>query len=227
MRKELLIISFILIIINLSAGEKYLVETSVGNFEVELYRDVAPKTVKSFKYLVKKGFYDGVSFHRVINDFMIQTGDPLTLDDDPTNDGTGGAGYKLKEEINAKGLNLSNTLVKNSYYGKMYPEDHPVQSITLQLLFEKEGYKYKDDLVPLAHDYGVLSMANEGPNTGSSQFFIVTNKDGAHWLDGRHTTFGKVISGFETIDLIQKVKTDKNDHPLNKIILKSITTIND
>ncbi|PID29289.1 MAG: hypothetical protein CSB55_02035 [Candidatus Cloacimonadota bacterium] len=225
MKKLRLIFIILAVSINLAYCDKFILETDCGSITIETFEDVAPKTAKSFKYLVKKRLYDGVTFHRIIKGFMIQTGDPLSKDEDPANDGTGGAKYKLKEEINADGLNLDKISVKDSYYAKMYPEDHPAQSLSLKLLFEKEGYKYRKDLRPLSHEFGVVSMANKGPGTGSSQFFIVTATDGAPWLDGRHTAFGKVIEGFETVKKIEALTTDKSNKPKDKIILKTIKEI--
>lgn len=125
-------------------------ETSKGLIELELYPEYAPKTVNNFVFLAQEGYYDGVIFHRVINDFVIQGGDP-------TGTGAGGPGYKFKDEL------LGN---------------------------------------PLKHETNVISMANAGPNTNGSQFFI-THSPQAH-LDGKHTVFGKVVTGADVIDAIQQ-----------------------
>ncbi len=126
------------------------IETNRGDIELELYPEYAPKTVNNFVFLAKEGFYDGVVFHRVINDFMIQGGDP-------TGTGRGGPGYKFEDEF--------------------------------------EGN-------PLRHESKVISMANAGPNTNGSQFFI-THSPQPH-LDGMHTVFGKVVEGQEIVDAIQQ-----------------------
>jgi peptidyl-prolyl cis-trans isomerase B (cyclophilin B) len=126
------------------------IETSRGDIELELYPEHAPKTVNNFVFLTKQGFYNGVTFHRVINDFMIQGGDP-------TGTGTGGPGYKFEDEV---------------------------------------------DENPLVHDQGVISMANSGPNTNGSQFFI-THSSQPH-LNGKHTVFGKVIEGQDIVDSIKQ-----------------------
>jgi peptidyl-prolyl cis-trans isomerase B (cyclophilin B) len=126
------------------------IETNRGDIELELYPKYAPKTVNNFIFLAKEGFYDGVIFHRVISDFMIQSGDP-------TGTGRGGPGYKFEDEF--------------------------------------EGN-------PLRHETKVISMANAGPNTNGSQFFI-THSPQAH-LDGMHTVFGKVVEGQEIVDTIQQ-----------------------
>ncbi len=125
-------------------------ETTCGTIEIELAPQYAPNTVNNFVFLIKEGFYDGLTFHRVIANFMIQGGDP-------TGSGRGGPGYKFGDEFKGN---------------------------------------------PLKHERGVLSMANAGPNTNGSQFFI-THAPQPH-LDGRHTVFGKVIQGLDVVDVIQQ-----------------------
>jgi peptidyl-prolyl cis-trans isomerase B (cyclophilin B) len=129
---------------------KAVIETSRGVMELELYPQHAPKTVNNFVFLAREGFYDDVSFHRVISNFMIQGGDP-------TGTGRGGPGYRFEDEV-------------------------------------KEN--------PLKHETGVISMANSGPNTNGSQFFI-THSPQPH-LNGRHTVFGKVVRGQGVVDAIQQ-----------------------
>jgi len=124
--------------------------TTKGIIEIELYAEHAPKTVNNFVFLIKEGFYDGVSFHRVIEDFVIQGGDP-------TGTGRGGPGYKFEDELKGN---------------------------------------------PLRHERGIISMANSGPNTNGSQFFI-THSPQSH-LNGKHTVFGKVTKGIEIVDSIQQ-----------------------
>ena len=132
------------------------IETNKGNIKLELFTNDAPKTVENFVKLASENFYDEIKFHRVISDFMIQTGDPLSKDDDPSNDGTGGPGYSFEDEINS----------------------HKVE-------------------------VGSLAMANSGPNTNGSQFFIVTERAQPH-LDGKHTVFGKVLEGMEVVRNIEQ-----------------------
>jgi peptidyl-prolyl cis-trans isomerase B (cyclophilin B) len=129
---------------------KVSMETTRGVIEIELYPQHAPKTVNNFVFLIKEGFYDGVVFHRVINNFVIQGGDP-------TGTGTGGPGYKFEDET----------------YGN-----------------------------PLKHERGILSMANAGPNSNGSQFFI-THSPQPH-LNGRHTVFGKVVNGLDVVDAVRQ-----------------------
>jgi cyclophilin family peptidyl-prolyl cis-trans isomerase len=141
--------------------------TSEGPIELELHSDDAPKTVDNFVKLAQDGFYEGVIFHRVIPDFMIQGGDP-------TGTGTGGPGYQFEDEIN----------------------DHPVER-------------------------GALAMANAGPNTNGSQFFIVTIES-APWLDGKHTVFGRVTSGMDVVDRITQVDRDANDRPREPVTIERV-----
>lgn len=144
-------------------------ETNHGTFEIELFEDKAPITVKNFIDLAEKGFYDGLIFHRVIDGFMIQGGDPNGM-------GTGGPGYTIPDEL------------------------------------------HKD----LKHDSeGVLSMANAGPNTGGSQFFITLAA--TPWLDGHHSVFGKVVKGMDVVREIGKVDTDFQDKPLAKVVMEKVT----
>jgi peptidyl-prolyl cis-trans isomerase B (cyclophilin B) len=141
--------------------------TSEGPIELELHSDDAPKTVDNFVKLARDGFYEGVIFHRVIPDFMIQGGDP-------TGTGTGGPGYQFEDEIN----------------------EHPVER-------------------------GALAMANAGPNTNGSQFFIVT-VEAAPWLDGKHTVFGRVTSGMDVVDRISEVDRDANDRPREQVTIERV-----
>lgn len=141
--------------------------TSEGTIELELFDDAAPKTVGNFRTLAEDEYYDGLVFHRVIPDFMIQGGCPR-------GDGTGGPGYSFEDEFN----------------------DHPVAR-------------------------GYLAMANSGPNTNGSQFFIVT-ADACPWLDGKHTVFGRVTSGMDVVDAISSVDRDGRDRPLEPVVLESL-----
>ncbi len=157
-------------------GPVVVMKTSMGDITLQLFEAAAPKTVKNFVDLAKKDFYDGVQFHRVIRDFMIQGGDPLSKSQ-PENfrlHGTGGPGYTFEDEINAF------KLVR-----------------------------------------GRLAMANAGPDTNGSQFFIVTTAE-TPWLDGRHTVFGEVISGMDVVDRIEGVKTAAQDHPAEPVTITDI-----
>jgi cyclophilin family peptidyl-prolyl cis-trans isomerase len=141
--------------------------TSAGPIGVQLHDEDAPKTVENFRKLASDGFYDGLIFHRVIKDFMIQGGCPEGT-------GTGGPGYTFEDEIN----------------------QHKVVR-------------------------GALAMANAGPNTNGSQFFIVTT-DAAPWLDGKHTVFGTVTSGIDAVDAIEATQTDASDRPVEPQTIERI-----
>jgi cyclophilin family peptidyl-prolyl cis-trans isomerase len=141
--------------------------TTSGTIELELFDDDAPKTVANFRKLASDGFYDGIIFHRVISDFMIQGGCPQGT-------GTGGPGYTFEDEIN----------------------QHKVVR-------------------------GALAMANAGPNTNGSQFFIVTT-DAAPWLDGKHTVFGRVTAGMDTVEAIEQTPTGAGDRPVEPPEIESI-----
>ena len=155
------------------------IHTAKGNITLVLYTKVAPKTVANFVKLSQTGFYNGTKFHRVINDFMIQGGDPLSKTDDPQV-GRGGPGYKFEDEINPRVLGLPEELIAQ---------------------YEAKGYRYDYALESLPIDVGVIAMANAGPNTNGSQFFIVTTKAQSH-LNGLHTVFGKVTGG---MDIVSKI----------------------
>ena len=141
--------------------------TNHGAIEVELFEEDAPRTVDNFVKLSKDGFYDGITFHRVIPDFMIQGGCPR-------GDGTGGPGYQFADE----------------------PNEHRVER-------------------------GALAMANSGPDTNGSQFFIVTT-EAAPWLDGKHTVFGQVSSGMDVVDEISGVDRDGSDRPREPVTIDRV-----
>src|SRR5213595_125464 len=143
------------------------IETSLGTIEIELFPEDAPKTVANFETLAGKGFYDGLVFHRVIPDFMIQGGCPEGT-------GRGGPGYTFEDEIN----------------------DHKIVR-------------------------GALAMANAGPNTNGSQFFVVTT-EAAPWLDGKHTVFGRVSAGMDAVEAIEATPSDANDKPRAAVVIERV-----
>lgn len=157
------------------------IKTDKGDITLELYPKVAPKTVDNFVKLSQGGFYNGIKFHRVIPSFMIQGGDPFSKTDDPRV-GSGGPGYQFEDEINPRSLGLS-------------------ESVISQL--EAQGYVYDYSLESMPVDVGALAMANSGPNTNGSQFFIVTISPQPH-LNGKHTVFGKVIDGMDVVRSIEQ-----------------------
>jgi peptidyl-prolyl cis-trans isomerase B (cyclophilin B) len=149
---------------------KATLQTNAGPIVVEFFDEDAPKTVENFRKLAGEGFYDGVIFHRVIPDFMIQGGDPEGT-------GTGGPGYTFEDEFN----------------------DHKVVR-------------------------GALAMANAGPNTNGSQFFIVTT-GAAPWLDGKHTVFGEIVEGMDVVDAIEASETDARDKPLEAKTIEKVELV--
>ena len=178
------------------------IETSKGVVKIRLYRSVAPKTVDNFVKLANSGFYENIKFHRVIKEFMIQTGDPLTKDDSKKDQwGTGGSDAQFDDEINPWELGVPEATIKENI---------------------DAGYKYDRNLKSLPNNVGAVAMANAGPNTNSSQFFIITEKDQSS-LDGKHTVFGHVIDGMDIVKSIAGVKTDGSDRPEEAVIIKKIT----
>lgn len=155
----------------MSENRKIKFTTNKGVFVAEMFEDKAPLTTKNFIELVEKGFYDGIIFHRVIDGFMIQGGDP-------TGTGMGGPGYKIKDEFG-------------------------------------EGLKHDDE--------GILSMANAGPNTGGSQFFITLAS--TPWLNGHHAIFGKVVEGMDVVRLIGVVPTDFRDRPREAVTMEKVEVV--
>lgn len=155
----------------MSENRKIKFTTNKGVFVAEMFEDKAPLTTKNFIELVEKGFYDGIIFHRVIDAFMIQGGDP-------TGTGMGGPGYKIKDEFG-------------------------------------EGLKHDDE--------GILSMANAGPNTGGSQFFITLAP--TPWLNGHHAIFGKVVEGMDVVRLIGVVPTDFRDRPREAVTMEKVEVV--
>ncbi|MEI7752153.1 MAG: peptidylprolyl isomerase [Candidatus Omnitrophota bacterium] len=150
---------------------KIKIETTLGDIYADLYEAEAPKTVENFVTLAKKGFYDGIIFHRVIPGFMIQTGDP-------TGTGMGGPGYQFKDE-----------------FSKQLRHDKP----------------------------GTLAMANSGPNTNGSQFFIT---DAATpWLDDHHSVFGQVTAGMDVVNAIAKAPRDRQDKPVEQIAMNKVVVL--
>lgn len=179
-------------------------DTNMGIIKFRLYESAAPKTVENFISLANSGYYDEVKFHRVIQDFMIQTGDPLSKDDSNSNLwGTGGEsmwGEDFADEINVWDLGLTPEAIKD---------------------LQDQGYKYDKNLSSINMVPGVVAMANRGPDTNGSQFFIVTEQPQPH-LDGRHTVFGKVIVGMDIVKKIAATKTDESDRPLTPIVINKV-----
>ena len=243
---------------------RVLMKTSMGDIELELDKTLAPNTVDNFVGLamgtkeytdpttkeVKTGkFYDGLIFHRVIKDFMIQGGCPLGT-------GTSGPGYQFEDECYTNGERLEGTIEDEETAFQVYmdlivphmqangPENANEEVLEIiqgiqqsnsgEPLFGKEiadieritgmGPIYQKTLIaPVA--YGTICMANAGPNTNGSQFFIVTKSDGADWLNGRHTVFGKVTKGMDVVHKIENVEKGPGDRPVEEVKIISVRVI--
>lgn len=241
------------------ANPVVVMSTNHGDITIELLADSAPKTAAHFLGLaqgnvewidpktqekVKKPFYDGLIFHRVIKDFMIQGGDPLA-------NGTGGPGFEIADEINADALGLQKMTALDLQRGQLHPYfevSWPVfqQRVLLQGIdptmpdrqarydaalkkwdgaslkdvYKALGYGYTPGLVSKPIKRGTLAMANSGPNTNGSQFFLsVRDND---YLNGKHTVFGEVIAGMDVVDKISSVPTQPGDVPVEPVVIQSI-----
>ncbi len=241
------------------------IETNKGTITIELWPNIAPMTVENFTGLangtkewtdpktgekVTRPFYDGLIFHRVINDFMIQGGCPL-------GDGRGGPGYRFEDETHEHGEKIKGKIADedtaltvfqkvilpylNAAQGDPEKIDPEIQAIvervmgaqsgeaimekTVEYFIEKTGYEgevYTQGRVKAPVGYGTIAMANSGPNTNGSQFFIVTKKGGTPWLDGKHTVFGKVIEGMDVVHEIENSEKGPQDKPVNDITMISV-----
>ncbi len=247
-----------------------IIKTNHGNIIAELFPEIAPKTVQNFIDLAEgkkeftnpktnekmtAPFYDGLKFHRVMKNFMIQGGCPL-------GDGMGGPGYKFEDEINADSLGLDKEKFLNEAGQlneklRIYPQQQlqqmlaqpvfaklginsqetfvakqkefqeemnkTVQAMTVKKFYESIGYKYDDKLKSLPVKKGFLAMANAGPNTNGSQFFI--NVRDNLYLDGKHTVFGEVKEGFDIVEKISLLPTNSEDAPKEPVIIESIRLV--
>ncbi|MCB5251808.1 MAG: peptidylprolyl isomerase [Candidatus Cloacimonadaceae bacterium] len=220
-----------------------IISTTYGDIELALWPDLAPKTVQNFTKLAGEGFYTDTYFHRVIPDFMIQGGCPNTKDKDRSNDGQGDPGYKFEDECYADGdiitgklnteeeaeLVWSQIIVPHMQQNrtpnpqiasivKSCQEARSMQPLMEQTVeFYQQTCEYTEPVrakilkAPVL--YGAIAMANSGPNTNGSQFFIVTKKEGTPWLNGKHTVFGEVKSGMDVVHEIEQLPRDQRDNP--------------
>lgn len=188
-----------------------IMHTSMGDITLEIHAEAAPKTAENFVTHAKNGYYDNLTFHRVIPEFMIQGGDP-------SGNGTGGEsiwGGKFEDEINAETYGLHRTKLSEVTNQQLPPE---MADMNVKEYYEKyEGYTFNDDLKSLPMERGYLAMANGGPNTNGSQFFIITREEGTSWLEGKHTVFGRVTEGMDIVDAISNVERDERDMPLEPV----------
>lgn len=219
------------------------INTTYGKISLDLWPDIAPITVENFVKLAREDYYNGTYFHRVIPDFMIQGGCPNTKDNDRNNDGTGGPGYTFEDECYGPGEELIGEITSDTQAEAIWTQvivphmqksGNPngdilrvVQACQKAQSFEpmKEHpvkyYKVRANITEPIFSrvlkapvlYGNIAMANSGPNTNGSQFFIVTKKDGTPWLNGKHTVFGEVTAGMDVVHTIEKLPRDGRDNP--------------
>jgi peptidyl-prolyl cis-trans isomerase A (cyclophilin A) len=261
MKKIIFILALMLIGGTILAENIYVtMKTNMGDIKLELWQDIAPHTVENFVglatgkkeftdpktgELTKRNFYDGLIFHRVINDFMIQGGCPLGT-------GTGGPGYSFEDECFAAGEPMTGEIKSDAESMQIFSEviipflqkgnkDAELEAIVDECVKTQSGEAIKKHNVeyymkktgrtePITSkgallakvDYGTICMANSGPNTNGSQFFIVTKKDGCDWLNGKHTVFGKVVEGMDVVHKIENVEKGPNDKPKNDVVIEKI-----
>lgn|GEM_PF-271974 len=198
-------------------------KTSLGDIKIALDGTRAPKTVGNFISLAEEDFYDGTTWHRVIPDFMIQGGDPLSKDQDQRErHGTGGAGYQFEDEINAQSYKLHEAkLVDVVDPRQLASLTDAAKAMTVQEFYEAQGYKYSTKFESLPMKRGILAMANSGPNTNGSQFFIITAPEVSH-LAGKHTPFGLVEEGMDVVNKISATPTDERDNPIEPVIINDV-----
>ena len=259
----LILTGFLILSIGCSNKEvEVVLKTSMGDITLKLFGKVAPNTVENFVSLangtrawtdpntgqkVKKPFYDGLIFHRVISDFMIQGGDPK-------GNGTGGPGYRFADEIYEKGTQIEGKIETEADALEVFMQlvvpylqlagrdaDAQLQTIAKEAVDKQSGkpimefpvefYQkltnnqqrvYRKGKLKKEVEYGSVAMANSGPNTNGSQFFIVTKKGGTPWLNGKHTVFGKVAKGMDVVHKIEQVKTGANDKPIEDVVIQSV-----
>ncbi len=269
MIRKIVVMILILSIAVLFAAEEntevieVVIQTNYGDIELELFPEIAPKTVENFVGLAtgtkewtepetdekeNKPFYDGLIFHRVIKDFMIQGGCPLGT-------GSGGPGYSFEDEFHREDILITGDIHSEEEANAVYtqilapymqinketnPEIqaiiqecgkiqsvNPIMNYTVEFFKEKTGIDKEVVLKKLKAtvDYGTICMANSGPNTNGSQFFIVTKKEGCDWLNGKHTVFGKVVKGMDIVHKIENLSADKKSNkPFeeNKAVIEKV-----
>ena len=222
---------------------KAVIETNLGNITIELWPELTPRTVQNFVSLAESNYYVGTYFHRVIPDFMIQGGCPNTKNADRSDDGRGGPDYRFEDECYTGGTALTGSITDDQMARRVWSEvimpymsattepDTLISSIVNAVMTAQSGapimehpHEFYTQITgktimtgqTLIHpvSYGTLCMANSGPNTNGSQFFIVTKRDGASWLNGKHTVFGQVLEGMDIVHQIENLPRDSADNPL-------------
>jgi cyclophilin family peptidyl-prolyl cis-trans isomerase len=263
MKKKIIVLLILItggILLAQTGNTQVIMKTNHGTIELEMFDELAPKTVDNFVGLangtkewtdpktgekVKRPFYNGLTFHRVISDFMIQGGCPLGT-------GTGGPGYSFEDEFPGEQIEITGAITSPEDAFMVYQEIvvpylqktetpdeeilaivtecqntnsvNPIMNKPVEYYVEKTGHqKPVASVTPsVSCDYGTICMANSGPNTNGSQFFIVTKKDGCGWLTGKHTVFGKVTSGMEIALAIEGVQKDGRDKPNKAVVIEEV-----
>jgi peptidyl-prolyl cis-trans isomerase A (cyclophilin A) len=206
------------------------IETSAGIIEIDLFEKDTPVTVNNFVFLANDNYYDDLIFHYIKKGTLIQGGDPL-------GDSSGGPGYKFKDEIDAEAIGLGDVTVgESTFLSKLYdqfdeytapysPENLSAKSkLTLKEFYEQDfGYTYSNGIGTHKLTSYMVAMANGGPNTNGSQFFITTEGFNDKSLAGMHTVFAKVTSGFEVVDKIEAVSLTSTKKPVKDVVINSVT----
>jgi cyclophilin family peptidyl-prolyl cis-trans isomerase len=235
---------------------KAVIETNLGNITIELWPELTPRTVQNFVTLAETDYYVGTYFHRVIPEFMIQGGCPNTKNADRSDDGRGGPDYRFEDECYTGGTPVTGPIADDQMARRVWGEvimpymsataepDSSIAAIVNAVVAAQNGspimqhpHEYYAQITgnkimegqTLIHpvSYGTLCMANSGPGTNGSQFFIVTKREGASWLNGKHTVFGQVLEGMEIVHQIESLPRDPADNPLaeNQAIVNAVRIV--
>jgi peptidyl-prolyl cis-trans isomerase A (cyclophilin A) len=205
------------------------IKTNYGDITINLFAENAPRTVNNFVFLAEDDFYDGLTFHRIISDFVIQGGDPEGT-------GAGDPGYKFEDEINPRSLGLDQiTVAEADFLSSLYDSRNASTSgyapnslrehsdRTLEDFYDDViGYDYNYSLESVGFKPGVIAMANSGPDTNGSQFFITVSGSEVEYLNGRHTVFGEVIDGMDVVDTIASVNTGSSGKPVKEVEIEDV-----
>lgn len=210
----------------LKTGVDYsaVIKTNKGSITIDLLEKDTPITVNNFVALASQDYFDNLTFHRVIRNFVIQGGDPK-------GDGTGGPGYKFADEIDADALGLDDQKVADITYLRSFFSESVINQYknkSVKELYEKElGFDYTPGFGTTKFAPYVVAMANSGPNTNGSQFFITTASFTGDFLNGKHTIFGTVTKGFDVVDAIEEVDVNTSDAPISEVKITDIKIVED